>query len=468
MALLSSSPKAVFRVRSDLFGQLKSLRLPAAVGFFALALAGCTSIADLADRGTGRNNTERLSSAPGGGDGINDDVLGVSASPVATNRYRNLRRGGGRDQVGRPYTIAGKRYVPREDPNYDKTGIASWYGPGFHGRLTANGEIFDKYTLSAAHPTLPLPSYVRVTNLSNDRSAIVRVNDRGPFARNRIIDLSQRAADVLDIRGEGVGRVRVQFIDRAPLHGQDVEWLEASVRIPGQRRPIANTDIVVAQAPTRAPAPRAVQASPQPATAFVATNDILETRADNGPLDLTPTPVRQPTFAPSVPGTRQSAPLPTGLVGFSPVAQGGSIAGTQGLAAGFVQRNRDAQAQTTRLDRAHSVAALGALEAAAALALQEQLHTTASASPAVSVAPGSQIAVFQVGVFGDPQNVERVRTRVGSLGAIETSNVRSGSRRLTSVQVHASVGDLPQANAVLAQLIERGYRDSYMVSLTPR
>jgi len=113
-------------------------------------------------------------------------------------------------KIGKPYVIAGKTYYPSYDPTYDKTGVASWYGPGFHGNRTANGEKYDKYDLTAAHPTLPMPSLVRVTNLDNGKSLVVRVNDRGPFAENRIIDLSKRSAQLLGITG--LAKVRVQFL----------------------------------------------------------------------------------------------------------------------------------------------------------------------------------------------------------------------------------------------------------------
>ncbi|MDX2113571.1 MAG: septal ring lytic transglycosylase RlpA family protein [Alphaproteobacteria bacterium] len=113
-------------------------------------------------------------------------------------------------KIGKPYVIEGKTYYPAYDPDYDKTGIASWYGPGFHGKSTANGERYDKYDLTAAHPTLPMPSLVRVTNLENGKSLVVRVNDRGPFAENRIIDLSKRSAQLLGITG--LAKVRVQFL----------------------------------------------------------------------------------------------------------------------------------------------------------------------------------------------------------------------------------------------------------------
>jgi len=117
-------------------------------------------------------------------------------------------------KVGKPYQIKGTWYYPAEDYTYDETGIASWYGTKFHGRETANGEIFDMNLLSAAHRTLPMPSFVRVTNLESGRSLNLRVNDRGPFARGRIIDLSRRAAQLLGYEGKGTARVRVQILAR--------------------------------------------------------------------------------------------------------------------------------------------------------------------------------------------------------------------------------------------------------------
>lgn len=130
-------------------------------------------------------------------------------------------KGGGRYKVGSPYQINGRWFRPNEDPNYDKVGIASWYGELFHGRYTANGEVFDMDALTAAHPTMPLPTYVEVTNLQNDRRIVVRVNDRGPYAHNRIIDLSKRSAHALGIMRAGTGKVRVRYLGKAPLDGDD-------------------------------------------------------------------------------------------------------------------------------------------------------------------------------------------------------------------------------------------------------
>jgi rare lipoprotein A len=122
-------------------------------------------------------------------------------------------------KVGEPYQIAGIWYYPKEQPGYDQTGIASWYGADFHGMLTANGEVFDRNGVTGAHPTLPMPVNVRVTNLENGRSLIVRVNDRGPYVNGRLIDLSEHAADLLGFRGPGTARVRVTLLGRADLYG---------------------------------------------------------------------------------------------------------------------------------------------------------------------------------------------------------------------------------------------------------
>jgi rare lipoprotein A len=119
---------------------------------------------------------------------------------------------GGLYKIGNPYQIDGIWYYPGEDYKYDETGIASWYGPDFHGKATANGEIYDMNQLTAAHRTLPMPSLVRVTNLENGRSLILRVNDRGPFAKGRIIDVSRRGAQLLGFHGQGTARVRVQIL----------------------------------------------------------------------------------------------------------------------------------------------------------------------------------------------------------------------------------------------------------------
>ena len=136
---------------------------------------------------------------------------------VAEEQGRRVAAGG-IYKIGTPYEIEGEWYYPQEDATYDNTGIASWYGPKFHGRRTANGEIFDMDLLTAAHPTLPMPVRAKVTNLENGRSVVVRINDRGPFAKDREIDMSRHAADLLGFKEKGTAKVRVQYLGRAPLY----------------------------------------------------------------------------------------------------------------------------------------------------------------------------------------------------------------------------------------------------------
>jgi rare lipoprotein A len=178
-----------------------------------------------------------LANCSGGSFGSLDPRYGVSSSPRVVAPGEPVPKGGGSYHVGAPYVVAGKTYVPEDNPHYRAEGVASWYGSDFHGRLTANGEIFDRASMSAAHATLPIPSYVRVTNISNHKSVIVRVNDRGPYAGNRLIDVSERAASLLGFYGSGLAPVRVEYVGRAPLEGSDDVMLMATLRENGDPAP---------------------------------------------------------------------------------------------------------------------------------------------------------------------------------------------------------------------------------------
>ena len=195
------------------------------------------------------------------------EIAGTGADPVAKTK--------GSYKVGNPYRIKNTWYYPAEDFDYVETGVASWYGPKFHGRKTANGETFDMNTLTAAHRTLPMPSSVRVINLSNGRSIILRVNDRGPFARNRIIDVSRRAAQLLGFQRQGTARVRVEIMAEesqrlklAALNGK----LPAEQRIaeaPDNREPVVRRPLQDGNGAARAaePAPAAPVQTKVPRTA---------------------------------------------------------------------------------------------------------------------------------------------------------------------------------------------------------
>jgi rare lipoprotein A len=185
------------------------------VGLGALAL-GCLALANC-------TQTNKLSSRK-------DPRYGVAASPRVVEPGQPVPKGGGTYRVGKPYVVAGRTYVPEENGRYRAEGTASWYGEDFHGRLTANGEVYDMESISGAHATLPMPSYARVTNMENGRSLIVRVNDRGPYHPGRVIDLSSKAAELLEFRNQGTARVRVEYVGSAPLEGTDDRHLLATLR----------------------------------------------------------------------------------------------------------------------------------------------------------------------------------------------------------------------------------------------
>ncbi|MGZ9594093.1 MAG: septal ring lytic transglycosylase RlpA family protein [Candidatus Liberibacter asiaticus] len=159
-----------------------------------------------------------------------ESMYGVTASDRIVSGKR-VPRGGGRYFLGKPYQIMGRWYVPRQYTAYAAVGMASWYGKAFHGRLTANGEVYGTEYITAAHPTLPLPSYVRVTNMENGISLVVRVNDRGPYHSNRLIDLSNAAAKILRVEERGVSKVHVEYLGMALLNGMDQEYLRSTVMV---------------------------------------------------------------------------------------------------------------------------------------------------------------------------------------------------------------------------------------------
>jgi rare lipoprotein A len=211
--------------------QAKSVAL---LGRGAAAMATCLVLANCA-------SSEKFASRV-------DPKYGVSSSPRVVALGEPVPKGGGAYRIGKPYTVAGRTYVPEEDTNYRAEGMASWYGGDFHGRLTANGEVFDMTSLTAAHPTLPLPSYARVTNIRNGKSLIVRINDRGPYHGNRLIDVSNKAAELLDFKANGVAKVRVEYVGRAPLEGSDDRQLLATLRT-GEPAPSPSTIRVASARP---------------------------------------------------------------------------------------------------------------------------------------------------------------------------------------------------------------------------
>ncbi|MBB4265818.1 septal ring lytic transglycosylase RlpA family protein [Roseospira visakhapatnamensis] len=173
--------------------------------------------------------------------GCAETTLAVNTAKIIAPDGQQGQSSAGRYKVGSPYQIRGRWYTPAEDMGYDEEGMASWYGPGFHGKSTANGERFDQNALTAAHPTLPMPSMVRVTNMANGRSVNLRVNDRGPFSHNRIIDVSKRAAEMLGFRRRGTARVRVTILEEESLALRHGNRRPATTAV---ARPVSATRVV--------------------------------------------------------------------------------------------------------------------------------------------------------------------------------------------------------------------------------
>lgn len=208
------------------------------------------------------------------------------AAPVAPEPHPAYK-------VGEPYQVNGIWYYPQEQPDYDTTGIASWYGQDYQGKPTADGEIFDMNAVTGAHPTLPMPVNVRVTNLENGRSIVVRINDRGPYVNGRILDVSEHAADLLGFRQEGLARVRVTFLGRADLNG------------PGLASAADQTPVAIATAVPAAPV-TTVEVGMLPPVTGVA-------MAAEKPVAVLPTPVEQmilPPLPETVDGQVIEMPVP--------------------------------------------------------------------------------------------------------------------------------------------------------------
>ena len=320
---------------------------------------------------------------------------GVAASPRVVAYGERVPKGGGRYLVGDPYRIAGHTYVPHDCSTYSAIGLASWYGRDFHGRHTANGEVYDVADLTAAHPTLPLPSYARVTNLANGRSVMVRINDRGPFRRDRLIDVSASVAELLGFERAGTTRVKVDYVGPARMDGLDRKMLLASYRGPKA----AHDDISVAASKPTTPSVILASASAKPPQAQPA--------ADFGgadvPILLTPASSEADlsrAFAPSGKQPKALAPLALRTSFASSYASGGGLS--------------DAEAAASRLAKAGG--------------------PVAAASQPIA-APTANGRVVQLGVFADPTNAGRIADAFRRFGRIEVADLSVEGRALHSVRL---------------------------------
>lgn len=304
-------------------------------------------------------------------------------------------------KVGAPYKIDGVTYTPQEEFNRTETGVASWYGPGFHGKSTANGERYDQSERTAAHRTLQMPAIVRVTNLDNGMSTVVRINDRGPFARSRVIDLSRTAAQELDVVRNGTARVR---IDQLPAESMAVR----DVAIAGGGPAEQNAAVAqVASGQRTAPAPTMAAAPPPPAQ--------VPAPQPQQPVVVPPQPAPQPQ--PVWPTTPQPPSVET------PVAQGGRAGGV-------------------------TVASLASGSAPVAVP--------------TSALAGSGFYV-QTGAFSTMENAERQRGAVRSYGVSEVSQASAGGRDVWRVRL-GPYSTADAAGIVADRLKRSGYGDARVVA----
>lgn len=344
------------------------------------------------------------------------------ASPRVVAANKPVPKGGGRYIVGEPYRVAGKTYIPAYDPDYSARGTASWYGSAFHGRQTANGEVYDVKGLTAAHPTMPLPSYARVTNLKNGRSIVVRVNDRGPFLHGRVIDVSQAVAEVLDFKKAGTAQVQVDYVGPAQMDGRDNKMLLASYTGPGAK-------------PAR--------------------NSIFNRQRQTGSFMVAaaaPTPQNRPARLPD----DAFAPMPTSsplvLTPVSTPAYGDDPLGPLIMRTGFVA----SYAPSQPMSAAH--------QAAADLAradLKTALVNAAEAKSKALAARSSAAAVIQLGSFSDPANADRIAATFAPFGEIDVVESNSGSRSLRLVRLTVASSQDPAA--VIAAAAEAGLPDAFLL-----
>jgi rare lipoprotein A len=350
---------------------------------------------------------------------FSESEYGVSSSPRVTSE--DVPKGGGSFKLGSPYKVAGRWYVPRDNPNYDEYGVASWYGADFHGRRTANGEVFDANALTAAHPTLPLPCYAYVTNVDNGRTVLVRVNDRGPYVNDRLIDMSYAAAKALGYVGKGRARVRVRFAGLAPLNGDDTR----------ERQFLAS-----AQERRRWPA----ETAPPPAREYAS----AEQRASGLPPEASdqwdPNAYRAALAGKSVP------PPPAQAQRSRTFVQTASI-GEPEFRQDF-SRGRMSLAPPPQPEPEPTEAQQPFAPAQSSSENGDAYQPQTASYESVGAPTFSGRAYVQVGIFRDRSNAERLRRELGTLGPVEVAPLEAGN----GAQVYrVRVGPFSQDEASRAQ-----------------
>jgi rare lipoprotein A len=396
---------------------------------------------------------------------FSEKEYGVKASPRVVTYGQSVPQGGGRYMVGKPYTVKGRVYTPRENPRYTSTGLASWYGSAFHGRYTANGEVYDMDGLSAAHPTMPLPSYARVTNTKNGRSVVVRVNDRGPYAHDRVIDLSSKTAEVLDMKHHGTTKVKVEYVGRARLEGHDQAMLMATYQGPGSS--ISGSTMLALKAPAlRAPSasPAVMMASlaplPRARPEFVYDgNDFDPALASNGAQQRR---IADASSA-AVPAGGNYGERSLGTISYAePVVYSDDGMMLPGVAPG------DDYAPLPRSNRSSYAADMPSSPAQRAVAAMASgsgtLQSALDAKVERAAADRSADApILQLGVFANSANAEAIASKLDALGRVSVTPVTIGGKAMQSVRLVLADTGVSGADAIAAAKAA-GLGSAYLVN----
>lgn len=359
-------------------------------------------------------------------------------------------------KVGKPYAVNGKMYYPAYDPTYDKIGMASWYGPGFHGKYTANGELFDQDDLTAAHPTLPMPSLVRVTNLANGKSLIVRVNDRGPFKSNRIIDLSKKAAQRLEIHS--LAQVRVQYLRKetedylAGLQSQDYKPIDmAKINEDAEKA----KDIAVVQ--STEPQGQIVEAT----DASTHTGDTISSAAPImtvSSTDTTPAPA-----AAAVPAVHtEEAPAPK-------VSLVKEVWADDNVTLPEPPKEAAAESAPAEAPVATQAEAAPTPQAEEKQSIEEKQPETQAAEKAPeTLAPSAKPAkgnfMIQAGSFASEENAHKLSTKLQGVASIAIDKIEMGEKTWWRVRL-GPFSEKSDADSALSQTRANGVPDARIIRL---
>lgn len=387
-----------------------------------------------------------------------------SGPSIAANRGAGHSWAGHPHYTAKPYEVNGVWYYPKVDYAYDQTGTASWYGPGFDGRATADGEVYDMNGLTAAHKTLPLPSVVTVTNLQNGRELRLRVNDRGPFVGDRLIDVSRRAAQLLGFARQGTAPVRIQIdkddsirVAQAAMHGEFGETAYA------EAAPAAQVAVAAPQPPpatrlasTMPPSLRAAEVISTPQPMRLASTASPPSRAGDAiaaPLTARRQPA-PPSREPALPVMAAAAAPPVIETAPPPVVRDAVRPTPQRVAAAAPRHHRwpslipEAYADT-----------LPRVVAEVLRRRPPQPH----AAGREGVLPQHAGGIFiQAGAFAVPKNAERARARIAPLGHAQVLPARIRGALLYRVRLGPVRGEA-EAHRLLGKVVARGYKEARLV-----